>query len=116
MGVVLWIAIFVKGIHDLFAYVDYSFSWEFADNMLWYEPYQKFLPVKQTKLLQLWDELQIPHEESKQVFCSLMIISFNVDPNTMTVLYSAPHVRTDSTRTVRTPRTPYGLRSFSRNP
>ena len=89
MGVVLWIAIFVKGIHDLFAYVDYSFLWEFADNMLWYEPYQKFLPVKQTKLLQLWDELRIPHEESKQVFRSLMIIGFNVDPNTMTITMPA---------------------------
>ena len=85
MGTVLWIAIFVKG-NDLFAYVDDSFSWEFADNMLWYEPYQKHLPTKQTKLLLLWDELRIPHEQSKQVFSSpLMIIGFNVDPNTMTI-------------------------------
>ena len=57
MGLVLWIAISIKGIQDLFAYVDDSFSWEFADNTLWYEPYQKFLPAKQVCLLQLWDEL-----------------------------------------------------------
>jgi hypothetical protein len=90
MGLVLWIAIFVKGIEDLFAYVDDSFSWEFADNMLWYEPYQKLLPAKQTQLLSLWDELHIPHEESKQVFGSpLMIIGFDVDPNAMTITMPA---------------------------
>jgi len=86
MGLVLWIAIFVKGIEDLFAYVDDSFSWEFADNQLWYEPYQKHLPTKQARLLQLWDELDIPHEESKQVFGSrLTIIGLDVDPNAMTI-------------------------------
>jgi hypothetical protein len=86
MGMVLWIAVFVKGIQDLFAYVDDSFSWEFADNMLWYEPYRKHLPAKQAKLLQLWDELHIPHVESKQVFGStLTIIGFEVDPNAMTI-------------------------------
>jgi hypothetical protein len=40
----------------------------------------------QVHLLQLWDELWIPHEESKQVFGSpLMIIGFDVDPNAMTI-------------------------------
>ena len=57
MGLVLWIATSIKGIPDLFAYVDDSFFWDFADNTLWYEPYQKFLPAKQVCLLQLWDEL-----------------------------------------------------------
>jgi hypothetical protein len=87
MGLVLWIEINIKGIEDLFAYVDDSFSWEFADNKLWYEPYQKLLPAKQAKLLQLWDELCIPHEESKQVFGSLLMITdFDVDPNAMTII------------------------------
>ena len=64
-----------------------TFSWKFADNMLWYESYHKLLPAKQAKLLQLWDELCIPHEESRQVFGSpLTIIGFNVDPNTMTII------------------------------
>jgi len=86
MGLVLWIAVFVKGISDLFAYVDDSFSWDLADNMVWYEPYHKLLPAKQARLLLLWDELCIPHEESKQVFGSpLMIIGFDVDPNAMTI-------------------------------
>jgi len=87
MDLVLWIAIFIKGLRDLFAYVDDLFSWKFADNMLWYEPYHKLLPAKQAKLLQLWDELCIPHEESRQVFGSpLTIIGFNVDPNAMTII------------------------------
>ena len=86
MGMVLWIAIHIRNIADLFTYVDDSFSWEFKDNLLWYEPYQKLLPAKQVYLLQLWDELWIPHEESKQVFGSpLMIIGFDVDPNAMTI-------------------------------
>jgi hypothetical protein len=90
MGVVLWIATFVSGIHDLFTYVDDSFSWEFMDNTLWYEPYKKSLPAKQVQLLRLWDDLHIPHEEAKQVFGSpLMIIGFDVDLNAMTITMPA---------------------------
>ena len=38
------------------------------------------------KLLQLWDELGIPHEERKQVFGSpLTVIGFDVDPQLMQV-------------------------------
>ena len=86
MGLVLWIAIFVKGIPDLFAYVDDTFSWEFADNVLWYEPYHRLLPAKQVRLLLLWDELCIPHEDVKQVSgSSLTIIGLDVDPNAMTI-------------------------------
>jgi hypothetical protein len=54
--------------------------------MEWYAPYNKFLPAKQVKLLELWDELGIPHEERKQVYGSpLTIIGFEVDPNRMTI-------------------------------
>ena len=86
MGIVLWIAINVKHILDLLAYVDDMFSWEFADNFLWYEPYACHFPAKQALLLQLWDELGIPHEQSKQVFGSrLTIVGLDVDTDTMTV-------------------------------
>ncbi|KIY53712.1 hypothetical protein FISHEDRAFT_68648 [Fistulina hepatica ATCC 64428] len=37
---VLWIALFIKFILDLFTYVDNAFSWDFAGNLAWYEPYQ----------------------------------------------------------------------------
>lgn len=87
MGVVLWIAIFVRHLEDLFAYVDDTFLWEFADNMTWYEPYGKYLPTKQARLLKLWDDICLPHEESKQLFGSrLTIIGLNVDPNAMTIM------------------------------
>ena len=44
-------------------------------------------PAKQTHLLQLWDELGIPHDKDKQEFGStLHIIGLEVDQNTMTVI------------------------------
>ena len=88
-GLVLWIAVMIKHIFDLFAYVDDAFSWEFANNTTFYPPYNKFLPAKQTQLLQLFDDVGIPHEERKQVFGSpLQIIGFDVDPNSMTITMS----------------------------
>jgi hypothetical protein len=86
ISLVLWIAIYIKHLTDLFGYVDDEFSWEFADNMCWYEPYHKPMPAKQAALLLLWDELSIPHEEKKQVWGTrLTIIGFEVDPNAMTI-------------------------------
>jgi hypothetical protein len=38
-SLILWIAVFVKHICDLFAYVDDAFSWEFADCITFYPPY-----------------------------------------------------------------------------
>jgi hypothetical protein len=101
MGLVLWIAIFVKGIPDLFTYVDDTFLWEFSDNTLWYEPYHKFLPTKQAHLFLLWDELYIPHEEEKQISgTSLMIIGLDVDPNVMTIT-TPDQARCDLVTTIR---------------
>ena len=86
MGVILWIAIHIKQILDLLAYVDDTFSWEFANNQLWYQPYACSFPAKQTHLLELWDELSIPHEHMKQLFGSqLTIVGLNVDTNAMTI-------------------------------
>jgi hypothetical protein len=86
IGLVLWIAIFIKGLNDLLGYIDDDFSWEFESNVLWYKPYHKYFPTKQCRLLKLWDELGIPHEEKKQVFGSpLTIIGLDVDPNIMTI-------------------------------
>ena len=88
-GLVLWVAIMIKQILDLFAYVNDAFSWDFADNTALYPSYNKVLLAKQTRLLQLFDDVGIPHEECKQVFGSpLQIISFNVDPNLMTITMS----------------------------
>jgi len=86
----------------LLGYVDDVFSYDFEDNLEWYEPYQKLLPNKQSRLLRLWDELGIPHEERKQVFgTTLTIIGFEVDPKAMTVTMP-PNSRADLVTVVRT--------------
>jgi hypothetical protein len=86
MGCVIWIAIFVKSILDLFGYIDDNFFFEREGNVLWYEPYKCYYPAKQTKVLMLWDEIGLPHEKGKQEYgLKLRIIGFEVDPNAMTV-------------------------------
>ena len=86
MGLVTWIAIYVYLIPHLKDYVDDTFSFERVNDTLYYAPYQSMYPAKQTHLLQLWDELGIPHDKDKQEFGStLRIIGLEVDPNAMTV-------------------------------
>jgi hypothetical protein len=47
------------------------------------------MPTPQVRLLTLWDDLGIPHEERKQVFGpSVPVIGIQVDPNKMS--YSLP--------------------------
>jgi hypothetical protein len=91
IALILWIGVFIKLIQDLYGYVDDEFSWDFANNLMFYPPYGKYLPTKQVTLLSLWDELGIPHEEKKQLWGSpLIIIGFEVDPNAMTITMSPP--------------------------
>ncbi|KAF8553385.1 hypothetical protein OG21DRAFT_1477334 [Imleria badia] len=88
MCLVIWIAIYVKHLAHMKAYVDDSYSFEQAANMKFYTPYNKWFPAKQTDLLMLWDEIGLPHEELKQVFGdTLEVIGFIVDPNAMFVLF-----------------------------
>ena len=83
-SLILWIAIALHQILDLFSYCDDVFSFELESNILWYEPYQKFLPSKQAHLLELWDDIGIPHDEVKQVSGPVLtIISFEVNINKM---------------------------------
>ena len=86
MGLVLWIAIFVKLLTDLFGYIDDNFSFDEEGNVMWYDPYQCYYPTKQTRLLRLWDEIGLPHDKSKQEYAPVLrIIGFMVDPNLMRV-------------------------------
>ncbi len=86
MGLVIWIAIFIKFILDLFCYVDDTWSWEIEGDLTWYEPYQSFYPTKQAKFLVLLDELGIPHEKRKQLWGAILtVIGFLIDVNEMTV-------------------------------
>ena len=87
MGLVLWIAIFIKFLTDLFGYIDDGFSFEEEGDVMWYEPYHCYYPPKQTKLLQLWDEIGLSHEKSKQEYGpELRVIGFLVNPNLMRIL------------------------------
>ena len=86
MGLVLWIAIFVKLIPDLFGYIDDNFSFEEEGKVTWYAPHHCYYPSKQTKLLCLWDEIGLPHEKAKQEYAPVLrIVGFLVDPNLMRV-------------------------------
>jgi hypothetical protein len=116
-SLVLWIAIVILHIHDLFAYVDDAFSWEFASNVTFYPPYKKFLPTKQAKLLTLFDEVGVPHNERKQVSGSpLQIIGFDVDPNAMSITMplDARNELITAIRTFANPRQRRSLRDFQR--
>jgi hypothetical protein len=85
MGLVIWVATFVKLLVDIFCYVDDTCGWEFKNRMTYYPPYKKHLPTKQAQLLFLWDFFGIPHKEKKQLHgASLPIIGFEIDPNAMT--------------------------------
>ena len=86
MGLATWIAINERQIEHLKLYVDDSFSFDLASSTATYGPYRKKYPKKQVKLLQLWDELGIPHEEKKQLYGEkLVILGFEVDANKMTI-------------------------------
>ena len=80
VALLLWIAIHVKHIDALLAYMNNYFSFDTSSSLTLYEPYNTFLPLKQVSLLCLWDELSVQHKASKQVFgCTLTIIGFLVN-------------------------------------
>jgi hypothetical protein len=84
MSLVAWIAIHRILVEALKTYMDDSFSFELANRRLYYAPYQCYFPAKQTRLLQLWDDIGLPHDKPKQLFGSpLTVIGFDVDPNCM---------------------------------
>ena len=112
MGLVVWIATYIKLIDHLKDYVDDSYSFEIEGSMLYYKPYNCSFPTKQTHLLLLWDELGIPHTNDKQEFGSVLsIIGFLVDPNAMTVTMSAES-RADLVSLIRI----FSVRGKRRNP
>ena len=85
-SLVAWIAKNKYGICNLAMYVDDSSGFDYEDDLLYYAPYEKEFPHHQTLLLQLWDELSIPHKLKKQIFSPVIpVISIDVDPNAMTL-------------------------------
>ncbi|TFY77496.1 hypothetical protein EWM64_g6517 [Hericium alpestre] len=89
MSLVLWIAINEKGIDGLLAYIDDCFSDDPSEHLVFYEPYEDFLPPKQVALLLLWDEIHLPHDRPKQMFGSTCtIIGLDVDLRHMCITLS----------------------------
>ncbi|EIW73791.1 hypothetical protein CONPUDRAFT_23805, partial [Coniophora puteana RWD-64-598 SS2] len=67
-----------------FLYVDDNFGTERPGFVRFYIPYGIWLPSSQACILQLWDELGIPHEAKKQLHgTALPIIGFLVNTATM---------------------------------
>ena len=93
-SLVAWIARHRRGIMNLATYIDDSSGFDYEDDLLRYEPYAASFPCHQTMLLQLWDELGIPHKPKKQIFGLIVpVIGIDVDPNEMTLTLSAERRR-----------------------
>jgi len=89
ISLVLWIAVFKRSLRALKCYVDDHFSFCITGDLEFYNKYEAFLPSDQVHLLQLWDEINLPHDEQKQICgTSIPIIGFQVDPNAMSVTMS----------------------------
>ena len=87
MSLVSWIAKKKCNIELLGMYSDDSFGPEHEHNVTWYTPYWKFMPTNQARILQLWDKINLPHKEKKQVYRSVLtIIGIEVYANTLTML------------------------------
>lgn len=85
-SLVLWIAEHERGISDVLAYVDDNFSYEIRGRRKFYKPYNVFLPEKQARLLELWDELGIPHESKKQEWGHVLtVIGYEIDSTTLRI-------------------------------
>lgn len=89
ISLVCWIALYIKGIPHLKCYIDDNCSFALLGDVKYYPKYKRYFPTDQTKLLELWDELGLPHEEKKQIYGPVVpFIGFDVDPNAMTVSIS----------------------------
>jgi hypothetical protein len=89
ISLVLWIAVFKRNIRALKCYVDDHYSFAIQGDITFYHPYAKFMPTDQVKLLCLWDKINLPHDEAKQVSGPIIpCIGFDIDPNAMTVVMS----------------------------
>ena len=88
-ALVTWIAKEIKRIRYLSGYVDDSSGCGRQDDRLIYEPYGRDYPRDQVVLMNLWDELGIPHKPHKQVNGSpLPVIGITVDANQLSLALS----------------------------
>jgi hypothetical protein len=67
-----------------------NFSHDENPTLALYRPYNMFLPSKQVRLPQLWDDIGLPHDREKQEYGrTLVITGFLVDPDAMSILLSS---------------------------
>jgi hypothetical protein len=86
ISLVLWITVHKRDIPSLKCYVDNHFSVAIGGDLELYPLYDGFFPSDQVRLLQLWDEIGLSHEEPKQISRAIVpVIGFDIDPNAMTV-------------------------------
>ena len=70
----------IKGIQHMKCYIDDNCSFARLGDVKYYPKYKRYFPTDQTKLLELWDELGLPHEEKKQIYGPVIpFIGFDVD-------------------------------------
>src|SRR5882724_957181 len=88
-GLVIWIAIHVCLCEDVMHYMDDAWLYDTNPVLTYYAPYDAFCAAKQVTLLQLYNELGLPHVKLKQVYgWALEIISLYMDPFIMTISMS----------------------------
>ena len=97
----MWITIYVYLLPDLMHYMDNAWSYEIDPTLAFYEPYDTWFPLKQVKLLQLYDKLGLPHVQKKQLFsCTLEIIGLVVNPINMPIMMSDKSAVTPQVKSV----------------
>ena len=80
-----WIAKKKRGIPFITTYLDDSSGCTFRDDRSYYAPYNCDLPTPQARLLNLWDEIGVPHKPKKQIHGeAIPVIGIVIDPNAMT--------------------------------
>lgn len=86
ISLVIWIAVTKRAVQSLLCFVDDHFGISVGGDLEMYEPYGQLLPSDQVKLLSLWDEIRLPHNEEKQISGRILpIVGFTVDINAFTV-------------------------------
>jgi hypothetical protein len=89
-SLVTWIAKNKCGIQFILTYLDDSLGCTWKDDVEFYAPYGKHMPLPQVQLLTLWDKLGIPHEEQKQISgSSIPVIGIQVNPNDIMYMFPA---------------------------
>lgn len=84
-GLVAWIGINWFAISNLLL-MDDCWSFEFAQQLVYYASYDEWYPTKQVQLFRLFDVIGIPHKKPKQLFGkSLTVIGFLISLEDMTI-------------------------------